>query len=41
MNVRTLKRRLQGYGLGRRNKVIDEDKIRDIIKKEMKGPGTF
>ena len=39
MSLRTLKRRLDKYGLKKRNNMIDEDRVRNIIKIEMANAG--
>lgn len=41
MSVRTLKRRLQGYNLARKDREIDEDVLMNIIRDEMQGPGQL
>ena len=41
MSVRTLKRRLQGYGLKKKNVSNDEQELVDIVKKEMEGTGQL
>ena len=39
MSLSTLKRRLRGYGLKRREKEVDVDQLRDIIRIEISGSG--
>lgn len=39
MSVSTLKRRLQDYGLKRRENEVDVDQLRDIIRNEISGSG--
>ena len=41
MSLATLKRRLQSYGLGRRKQNIDDDALKDLIQREMSGPGQL
>lgn len=41
MSVRTLKRRLQSYNLVKRKINVDEDLVRNIIRREMQGPGQL
>lgn len=41
MSLSTLKRRLKDYGLRRRGEDIDDNRLRDIIRQEMSGPGEL
>ena len=41
MSVRTLKRRLQSYNLVKRKNSVNEDLIRNVIRREMQGPGQL
>ena len=41
MSVRTLKRRLQSYILVKRKNSVNEALIRNVIRREMQGPGQL
>ena len=41
MNPSTLKRRLRDYGLSRRNVDVSDHEVREIVQREMSGPGEL
>ena len=40
MSIRTLKRRLQNYGLKKKNPAVTEDQVQRIIESEINGPSS-
>ena len=41
MNPSTLKRRLRDYGLSRRSADVSDHEVREIVQREMSGPGEL
>ena len=41
MNTRTLKRKLQSYGLQKRRNNVTKDQLRQLIEREIQGPGSL
>ena len=41
MTTRTLKRKLKSYGLQKRNNDVTEDVLRQLIEREIQGPGSL
>ena len=41
ISVRTLKRRLRSLGLRRKGQIVDEQRLRDVIRDEIEGAGQL
>ena len=41
MSTRTLERKLQSYGLQKRRNNVTEDQLRQLIEREIQGPGSL